>query len=111
MKKQFYKLYEVTHALLLTLLLSIVGVRAFCSASFVTNVSSTLTGESGIVAFTCPEVGTLYNAWVDAGRPGKRKIRPAEQDHQPDHHAGLLTNGTDQRRGEGSEVPHFLHHG
>lgn len=69
MKKQFYKLYEVTHALLLTLLLSIVGVRAFCSASFVTNVSSTLTGESGIVAFTCPEVGTLYNAWVDAGRP------------------------------------------
>lgn len=74
MKKQFYKLYEVTHALLLTLLLSIVGVRAFCSASFVTNVSSTLTGESGIVAFTCPEVGTLYNAWVDAGRPGKIKF-------------------------------------
>lgn len=74
MKKQFYKLYEVTHALLLTLLLSIVGVRAFCSASFVTNVSSTLTGESGIVAFTCPEVGTLYNAWVDAGRPGKIKV-------------------------------------
>lgn len=43
-------------------------------AAYVTDQVSGLTGETGIVAFTCPEVGTLYDAWVEAGQPSKIKV-------------------------------------
>ena len=37
-------------------------------------VDSSLTGETGIVAFACTEVGTLYDTWVSAGRPSKIRV-------------------------------------
>lgn len=43
-------------------------------ASTAYTVDSNLTGETNIVAFTCPEVGTLYDTWVATGRPSKIKV-------------------------------------
>ena len=43
-------------------------------ASYEYGITSGLTGETDIVAFTCPNVESLYNTWVQAGRPSKIKV-------------------------------------
>jgi len=65
---------QLNISILLTVLMSMVGVKVFSSATYVTNVTSTLTGQTGIVAFSCPEVGTLYDVWVTSGKPYIMKV-------------------------------------